>query len=291
MWGASLSAICGGAIVAVALLCTRRIADARVRTLTVTGATDDLVPLTHAFLSHTSRQVLDCGGISLFLRTLVSQGRVGETIRICPQKQTTPIEPLTFPFEPVPLDESDASFDELYHALGTDADHSGPENRPAQTPSASLSGVRRARRNWILRGGGWFLLGVLTLQLVYFAWEALHGQTLTWHFALPVGVLAYYLLVPGRSGLAWRKQHLAVPGGLIVRKARWQRGTWQVHLFDSRDSVLCVYREDKRKWRLTVADAETCESAEATKREIDLLLRAWLSPLPPLAVERLTDLA
>ncbi|MCH7925850.1 MAG: serine/threonine protein kinase, partial [Planctomycetes bacterium] len=281
MWGASLSAICGGAVVAAAVLFTRRTARARIRTLTATGATDDLVPLTHALLSHTSRQVLDCGGISLFLRTLVSQGRVGETIRICPQKQTTPIEPLTFPFEPVPLDESDASFDELYRALGTDADHSGPENRPAQTPSASLLGVRRVRRNWILRGGGWFLLGVLTLIVVGSAWDAFAGQPLTWKSVLCAGALAYYLLVPARSGSAWRKQHLAVPGGLIVRKARWQRGTWKVHLFDSRDSVLCVHRAAKHKWRLTVADAETCESAEATKREIDLLLRAWLSPLPP----------
>ena len=119
----------------------------------------------------------------------------------------------------------------------------------------------------------------------------MHGQALGWDFALWAGLLAFYLLVPARSGLAWDKQHLAVPGGLVVRKARWQRGTWQVHLFDSRDSVLCVYREDKHKWRLTVADAETCESTEATKREVDLLLGGWLSPLPPPAVEHLTDLA
>lgn len=39
-----------------------------------------------------------------------------------------------------------------------------------------------------------------------------------------------------------------------------------------------------------VTDEEVRDNFQATKRETNLLLRAWLSPLPPPPVEKLVDL-
>ena len=44
-------------------------------------------------------------------------------------------------------------------------------------------------------------------------------------------------------------------------------------------------------WRLSVADAESSEITTITDRERQLLLRAWLSPVPPPPLEQLVDLS
>jgi hypothetical protein len=42
---------------------------------------------------------------------------------------------------------------------------------------------------------------------------------------------------------------------------------------------------------VTAADANAYETTIATKKEVDFLLRAWLSPLAPPPAERLSDLS
>ena len=82
-----------------------------------------------------------------------------------------------------------------------------------------------------------------------------------------------------------------MPGGLIVRATRPWRPAAHVHLYNRRDSALIVQQLFRDKWLLCVADGEASGRTALTKKEAEVTLRAWLSPLPPPPVERLTDLA
>jgi hypothetical protein len=98
------------------------------------------------------------------------------------------------------------------------------------------------------------------------------------------------LFAPGSFSLFSKKHFLTVPGGLVVRKAIGGSGAWQVHLFERRRSILCIYCASVRQWNLAVADAQTMETTSGTKLEMDFALRAWLSPLSPPLLEHLSDL-
>ena len=64
----------------------------------------------------------------------------------------------------------------------------------------------------------------------------------------------------------------------------------RVHLFKRRSAILCAYQYQKHQWVVSAADAEAADTTLATDKEVDLLLRAWLSPVPPPAAEQLSDL-
>ena len=103
---------------------------------------------------------------------------------------------------------------------------------------------------------------------------------------------AIALLGVGGTG-AWRhnRQFLLVPGGLVVRKTvRKAPSEWNVHVHARISSVLLVHHKAKHSWLICVADAKARNTVLVTKAEVEMLLRAWLSPLMPPAVEQLSDL-
>ena len=81
-----------------------------------------------------------------------------------------------------------------------------------------------------------------------------------------------------------------VPAGIVLRKGKWLKRRWALHLFDRRESILLMYKLYRRQWVLVVADREACESVMGTKQELEAVLRAWLSPLAPPTLEQLSDL-
>ena len=81
-----------------------------------------------------------------------------------------------------------------------------------------------------------------------------------------------------------------VPGGLIIRKAGLLDRRWKVHLLEPANSILLVFQAGRRQWIACAATEDFFDRVVMTKREADFLLRAWLSPLSPPPVEKLTDL-
>ncbi len=125
-----------------------------------------------------------------------------------------------------------------------------------------------------------FLFGLVVYQT-----EERAGMLL--YSGLVVGVV----LVGAAGAWSWRRQWLLVPGGLVIRKARWTGGAWRIHLYRRRSSVLLLYQQIHRgNWMLCVADAEASDATRLTKTEAYVALSSWLSPLPPPPAERLRDL-
>ena len=60
-------------------------------------------------------------------------------------------------------------------------------------------------------------------------------------------------------------------------------------MFPRAASFILLYPLRKKQWILVVADEEHCESILGLRSELELALRAWLSPLEPPSLERLSD--
>jgi hypothetical protein len=98
-------------------------------------------------------------------------------------------------------------------------------------------------------------------------------------------VFAAALLTPSALG---RKQWYFSPGGLLRRSAGGRKKT-DLRLFTRKSGLLAAYQRDGKSWFIGVADNSDSDSLTVTTSEMDILLRAWLSPLDPPAVESLVD--
>lgn len=208
-------------------------------------------------------------GVLLLLEKLVVAGHRGWAFRAGEAADHTPVEPYDVPFEPQPLSEVDSAL------------LAGGE-RP------DGSALRRVHRNIRIQGG-WLLVTIFGFNFVVAAWRAIETRQVTidlvaWGLAL--GAMA---LVPASART--RGQLLAVPGGAVLRRTGWRQPNWRLHVFDRRTSNLMVVRIWRQQWGVYVHDGEQSARTLATKQEADFLLRAWLSPLEPPTLERLSDLA
>ncbi len=217
-----------------------------------------------------------------FAGAMVACGRFGTTVRTGVPAFRRPIEPITVPFEPTPLNEAEPAFSGLTGATGLDAAQA--------TATAADASVSRFRRNVGL-GGGWGALIIFAGFSVFAVARAIQGGRVTAGSVIWVLALTTMLLGIGRSP-AWNPltQWLLVPGGLVVRKSGRFGRVWDMHLFDRRSGFLGVHQAHKQQCMVCVADADSSHRAIVTQSEATLLLRAWLSPLPPPAEERLGDL-
>ena len=226
-----------------------------------------------------------------YARALISLGRAGETIRNCPPKHVTPIDPITVPFEPHPLDEPDRWFGGQDDGLEDqpDADLLEPEALE-QLRAEAVKRARNQPKAW--RGMGWLGTALFVLPTTAFVMYAFSVGQVTWTAIFLCGVVLFALLGWGQAtGVLKSVQCFVVPGGLAVRQAHLGSMKWKVHLFDRRNSVLIVHRVDYGRRTVFVADADTDRRLAVTPAEADFLLRAWLSPIPPPPPEQLTDLA
>lgn len=237
-------------------------------------------------------------GASLYIqelaRALVSHGRMGETVRCCLEHSAAPIEPLTVPFEAKPLDEADPSFADFRSALSTTSTDGATHDFNEKDGLLNAPDIRRIRKNVALTGGWIIPLGFMPILIfvAIYAYTAGVGKAST--FALPFGFFAILLamtLFSTRGAWSSRVQWFVVPGGALVRRARFRDRKWRLHLFDPRTSVLVVHQSTRQRWHVYVVDEHRSESTVVTKNEADILLRGWLSPLEPPPIERLSDLA
>ena len=223
---------------------------------------------------------------------LAAHGRAGVTIRSSPPKfATAAIDPITVRFEPRLLDEADESLVTLGEALDAPADDAVSDVRTSLMSWPPLPLSRRMKRNVAL-GGGWLVVGIFAFMAASNGWRSLKSGRVTAEFAMFTLFLVIVLLgVMQTWSTRGRRQWLVVPGGVLTREGRWLGRRCRLHLFDRRKSVLLIHRLSKHGWVAYVADGEAHHRATMTPHETTFLLRAWLSPLSPPPVERLSDLA
>ncbi len=223
-------------------------------------------------------------------RALAEMGRTNLTFRCDFLSPRPAIDPIDVPFEPAPLDESVAIFAGLEHDAVQDA-------RSDLAAAASTTTRGRQKKTGLGRRvrlfGGWPVVVVVgILGLAQALGQLASGALSPAAFVLIMAAAAIAFFGVGGVG-AWRhnRQFLLVPGGLVVRKpVRKAPGEWNVHVHARVSSVLLGYQKAKHSWLICVADAKVHNTALVTKAEVEMLLRAWLSPLTPPPVEQLSDL-
>lgn len=183
--------------------------------------------------------------------------------------------PLTVPFEPTPLQERAASFQEL---LGDTVGPAAPSWWELDHRSA-----RKRWRRWLHRVV--LLIGALLIlaSLVQIASALLSGRTPQMVYNI-VGAGGSMLLTAYlRAILATR--YFLVPAGLLAVPGAMSRG--ETELYTRKNStLLCWY--DSSLVTLLRSDGQFVEHV-LTPAEMDGLWRAWLSPLPAPDLSRASD--
>lgn len=223
--------------------------------------------------------------VDVSMRALLTAGYLNNAIRITKKPMEEAVKPFRLLFEPQPLDETDPTFLQLEALDATDP--TGTET-PQDADFNSDTTWLRVKRNVVLRGG-WIMMGFLLLYVLLLAWRSYRQGEVRWELVLLCAYLVFALSW-NVGAWSWRKQWLAVPGGLILRKAGLCDRRWRLFVFRPGDSILALYKRSRRQWILCIAREGLLERTVVTKREADFVLRAWLSPLSPPAVEKLTDL-
>ncbi len=218
-------------------------------------------------------------------RVLAANNRFGQALRLCPTKSATPLNPFDIVFDPQSLDQTGECFRQL-EEMGDE-----PPDDAVKVPaegSADDSTWLKVKRNVILRGG-WIIAAVFLFNVLLHAWLSIMEGRIRPNLILWIAFLSLTLF--GASGATQsRKQWFVVPGGLIVRKAGRRDRRWKVQLLEPASSVLMVFQAGRHQWIACAANEDFTDRVVMTKREADFLLRAWLSPLTPPPVEKLTDL-
>lgn len=269
----------GGVLIGLMIYLPRRRAVRRSRQEVENALSGPLEEIARVAIRRCGMSASEC--VRAMVKTLVQAGRVGATFRICPENAADAVEPTSYPFEPRPLEHAHVN-----------QEHSVASSQPASA-EASPSFVPSAVRRNITLKGGWFAVVVFGIAILIYAVQAIVQRRVSWMLFCWIALLFILLLIPVRAP-RWRartSECLLVPGGIIFRKSAWRSEKWDLHVFDRRESVLCVHRHWRRQWILTVADKHACETAIGTREEMHFLLRAWLSPLEPPGLEMLSDLA
>lgn len=220
---------------------------------------------------------------------LADAGQLGQTVQVGWDDALASIEPLTVAFEPRLLDETDEAFDELAQAATSGgATVDGPvEESP--TNHRDRVTLRRLQRSFKLQGS-WAIIIVL-IQLINTGMDSWERGFVTWPFLVFFSTFLLLMFWSTRAGSFSKEQWLIVPGSLLLRGTANRGREVSLHLFDRRRSVLSLQQQQSGRWHVAVADAETSEGKIITDRERQLLLRAWLSPVPPPPVGELVDLS
>lgn len=214
------------------------------------------------------------------------------TVRIGVPRRLDPITPLDVWFEPCPIEEH-AQLDQL-------APHGG-EELPAAEQRVHYEGL--LTRLW--RGGGlgsvlfwtpFWLLGALLY------WQSrqlrLGFVAVTFFYALAIWRLLRGVRAEMET-MEWRQCWL-VPGGLVLRRPPRSgpagdpflvRGDkWELRRFARTTGVLWVRQKSRHRWLVLCVDPFGTSSFETGRSAVRSILRAWLSPLPPPDMQRLSDL-
>lgn len=221
--------------------------------------------------------------VQTVLEEMIARGQDGVVMRIGPEASATPVAPMTLPFEPCELNEAEAAF------MGLDEAALEPSVARDDAPDETLKWSRNFRRYRKLVPFLWFMIVVFSIGLFSALVRAIMSFRFNWEIPFFAGMLVLFLF-PTMLGSLAPFQWLVVPGGLVHRSTKSLTRKWSVHVFDRRSSVLCVYHYKKARWGFCAADAVMAKQGFCTDTELEFLLRAWLSPLPPPTAQQLSDL-
>jgi len=224
-----------------------------------------------------------------FVASLMLLDRPGLTFRVASRKQLAPIDPINVQFEPRALDETDDTLESLVDAIDSstaanDSPHDGHPVARAERRAMKKISTR------IRKAGGWvaLLFGCLFFIRAMMRWIRFGSFDFGLVFWLVI-MAGWFLRLSGTSILS-RTEWFLVPAGVAVRTLVRGARAWNVELFHRASSVLCVYRGDRNLWTALIANSGNFCACACTQREATVLLRAWLSPLDPPTLDKLTDL-
>lgn len=273
-WGRVLGMLPFAVLLVLWLFLSRALARRAVARQLRDGWMEDLPGTTNAILRAT-RFLQPMSGIHDFIRQAGRAGLASTVLRLCQEKHIATLEPIGVPFEPQRLDETDTT---LLHIAG-DADAIADE---------AVDPVWRSIKRNVRVKGGWLFVIIFSISVLFQGLMSWRSGRATWDFVWYTALLLSILFIPV-GGFASSKQLLAVPGGLLYRKASRNAEQWETHLFARESSVVCVYQAGKRQWQIIVADNEKQARWAGTKTEMEFAVRAWLSPLEPPPIERLRE--
>jgi len=204
----------------------------------------------------------------------------GASFRAGPPRRLGPIEPIMTSFESRPLDQADSAFEALRAA--------------AAPPGAGAERIERSFQRRQIAGwsetlcGVMGLAGFLMLTVGRGQWDLFAMGVAVFLLSCAGGLLALVARWPGRAPRP-APRWLIAPGGVLWLTPRGQ--AWQVETVDRRDAMLLTYFKGvERSWDLLILSRSgRYEGRSVTQIELDLLLRAWLSPLRPPSAETLSD--
>jgi hypothetical protein len=214
-------------------------------------------------------------------------GLAGRAVRIADKLDDLPAlgPPLAMPFEPTPLTERS----ELVMSVNEAAPTQGELLRERMRTAMRTFGRSRVAR-WFFIGsllmGGIALLGTLLTT----ARDLLQGRQ-------PVALRSMFIGLAAGAPIAllavvvagWRQERwFVVPGAILVRRSSWWSQRSEISMLRREESVL-MHWLDANQLAIAAADGRISSTA-ATARMAELAIRAWLSPLPPPPIERLSDL-
>jgi hypothetical protein len=220
--------------------------------------------------------------------SMAREGAVDQTYRICAAHLQKALTPIKTSFEPCPLDDAEAAFDERRASVtGPNTAASAEGRRPARR-NVHLA-FMRFRQNVEMRSG-WLVLVCFLVLFGLFAYQSILLRRLDFHTIVFGALLAALLFASTRAGVFSPREWLVLPGGLLVRRGGVFSRGFAANLFDRRHSVLFVAHYSRRTWHVIVANRERYETFVGTDAEVEFLLSAWLSPLRPPPLERMSDL-
>lgn len=227
--------------------------------------------------------------VSLLKRFVRHQSGLA-AIRIHWSDAISPIVPLAVNFTPVCLNESDAQFVQLADAISEGPDRQVQIGGGLRTTAEETAMGRRFRRNLRLV---WAWPGLLIFLWVFLsqAIQSFKQRTITFAFGLYVGLVVAKLTIGAAGGLFESPlEWLIVPGGLLRRKQAKDATRSDIELLTPYTAMVVAVQTRKQAWTVFVTEASRNQTLLLTTTETELLLRAWLSPIPPPSVDKLIDL-
>lgn len=211
-------------------------------------------------------------------KVLALRGFRGRIFRLRYAPTAPTINPFEVSFEPRILDESDATFIELLDAIdsGKGKDAGGMEGIEARDRFVRLS----VRRKFKLMDKHWLLIILAFPVLIEAIKSYRHRQVSLTLLVFSFSFLVQLFSFPGSN---WKFPHAHfLPGGILMAAASsLPKRKSRLRLMSRDRCVMFVIQRKQSIWEIIVSDGEDVGVARATLAEANVLLRAWLSPVPP----------
>lgn len=217
----------------------------------------------------------------LLAQRFIQSGGAGRCYWISSARAESPrLEPFTDPFEPILL------------ARGAHPPDSGDSHQPTLQDHLrrfwrGLDGRISSRLLRVLA-----ILGLIG-AVINLGSQFVETASALWHGTVP-GNLAMWVLpmVALAAIVTWRllrpRNCFAVPGALVVRSARGHETSWRLSMFARQDSVVLYWRE-RGVLAMAALDGSVVQTM-MRQPEAEIAVRAWLSPIAPPSIDRLSDL-